>query len=182
MSAGHVVRLVACTLSAFDAEDRSLADLCRELGVAEPTEWPAEFDDAGVRNWFRKTLVANPAAAGWLAHYVIAELDGQGTLVGSAGYKGPPGADASVEIGYAIAPAYRRIGIGFAAVSQLLLRAFGDPRVTSVTAETPEIATASRGLLAKCGFRTTGRRFDPDDGALVCYAIGRSQWPASLPS
>ena len=66
-----------------------------------------------------------------------------------------------VEIGYSIVEAFHRRGIASAAMAQLVDRAFADPRVEVVTAETPVTFTASRGLLEKCGFTLTGTRTDP---------------------
>ena len=75
-----------------------------------------------------------------------------------------------VEIGYSIVEAFQRRGIASAAIAQLVDRAFADPRVEVVTAETPVTFTASRGLLEKCGFALTGTRTDPEDGELALYA------------
>ena len=167
------VRLIAFSVPALDAEDRTVAALCEVLGVAEPPEWPPLFNDAEVRHWFREQLMANPVAADWPGFYVVAEIERVETLAGTGGYKGPPDGDGVVEIGYSIIAAYHRRGIGTVAVGQLVERAFADPRVARVTAETPVTFTASRGLLEKCGFGLTGRRTDPEDGELALYAIVR---------
>ena len=167
------VRLIAFSVPALDAEDRTAAALCEVLGVAAPPEWPPLFNDAGVRRWFREQLVANPAAADWLGYYIVADIGGAETLVGTGGYKGPPDGEATVEIGYSIIVPYHRRGIGSATVGQLVERAFADPLVTRVTAETPVTFTASRGLLEKCGFGLAGQRTDPEDGELALYSIGR---------
>ena len=154
----------------LSAEDISGAALSGMLGVAEPPEWPPLFNDAETRAWFRRTLESDPSVTGWLGFYVIAEIDGRPTLSGTAGFKGPPNADGVVEIGYSIVEKFQRRGIASAAVAQLVDRAFADPRVEVVTAETLPSLAASRGLLEKCGFVLTGTRTDPDEGEIVLYA------------
>ena len=166
-------RLVVFSVPALDAEASSVGALCDALGVAKPVDWPPPFGDAGVRNWFRRLLLANPAGAPWFGHYIVSEINGQETLVGTAGFKGPPDPSGMVEIGYSIVPAYHRMGIGRAAVEALVTQAFADSRVRRVTAETPTELLASRGLLTKCGFQLMGTRVDPEDGELALYEIER---------
>lgn len=173
MSRASEVRLVEMSISALDAEDGSVGELAALLDVAVPSGWPPLYHDAGVRAWFRARLLADPDAAGWLGYYVIATLDGVPTLVGSAGYKGPPDAAGMVEVGYSIVEAYRRQGIAFAALRQLVDRAFADARVRTVTAETPVTFAASRSLLERSGFALTGKRIDPEEGELALYGIVR---------
>lgn len=144
------------------------------LDVVVPSGWPPLYHDADVRAWFRGKLLADPDATGWLGYYVVATIDGAPTLVGSAGYKGPPDATGMVEVGYSIVEAYRRQGIALAALRQLVNQAFADARVLTVTAETPVTFAGSRSLLERGGFAPTGRRSDPDEGELALYGIFRS--------
>ncbi len=167
-------RLVAFSVAALDAEERSAEALCAHLKVVQPVNWPPPFNEDAVRNWFRDQLRADPSLAPWLGHYVVCAMDGRETLVGTAGYKGPPDASGVVEIGYSIVPAYHRMGIGTAMVAVLVGQAFADARVKRVTAETPVTFTASRGLLEKCGFGFVGNRVDPEDGELALYALERT--------
>jgi RimJ/RimL family protein N-acetyltransferase len=168
------VRLVTFSAPALDAEEQSPHALGEMLGVAVPQAWPPAYHDAGVRGWFRAQLEGNPAAAKWLGRYVVATIDGHPTLVGTAGYKGPPDANGAVEIGYSIVEAYHRRGIGLAMVRQLVDAAFADPHVQCVRAETPLTFEASRGLLERSGFALTGTRIDPEEGELALYEIARA--------
>jgi RimJ/RimL family protein N-acetyltransferase len=168
-----VVRFAPLSAAALDAEERSAHKLCEFLGVAAPSDWPPLYHDAGVRAWFRARLNADPSVARWLGRYVIATIDGEPTLVGTAGYKGHPDAAGAVEIGYSIVQSCQRRGIGLAAVRQLVDDAFADPRVRTVSAETPVTFSASRGLLERGGFALTGKRLDPDEGELALYSIVR---------
>jgi RimJ/RimL family protein N-acetyltransferase len=158
------------TPALLSAEDVSTSTLCRLLGVAEPADWPPLFHDADSRGWFLRKLEADPSFAGWLGFYVIAEIGEREVLAGSAGFKGPPNPEGMVEIGYSIVESLQRRGIASAAIAQLIDSAFADPRVETVTAETPVAFAASRTLLEKCGFVLTGTRTDPDDGELALYA------------
>lgn len=174
MSRASDVRLVEMSLGALDAEAASAGDLGALLGAVVPSDWPPPYHDAGVRAWFRARLVADRDAAGWWGWYVVATVDGAQILVGTAGYKGPPDATGIVEVGYSIVESYRRRGIASAALRQLLDRAFDDPRVSVVKAETPVTFAASRGLLGHCGFALTGTRTDAEEGELALYEIARS--------
>ncbi|MBK8085476.1 MAG: GNAT family N-acetyltransferase [Devosia sp.] len=169
-------RLVTFSVALLDAEANSTGELCALLDVAEPADWPPPLNDAGVRDWFRGQLRADPERARWLGSYIVSVVDGIETLVGTGGYKGPPDASGTVEIGYSVVPAYQRRGIGTAAVDELVRRAVAHPGVRGVVAETPTRFEASRGLLEKCGFRMVGRRTDTEEGELVRYEIaaGRS--------
>ena len=166
-------RLVRFSVDLLEAEARSTGALCAMLQVAEPGSWPPPFNDAGVRDWFLDQLRSDAERARWLGYYVISSVDGAETLVGTAGYKGPPVADGKVEIGYSLVGAYHRRGIGSEVVGQLVSGAFSDPRVRRVTAETPMSFGGSRGLLEKCGFRLTGQKLDPEEGELALYEYVR---------
>lgn len=173
MSRATAVRLIEMTVDTLGAEERSTDELCAMLGAVVPSDWPPLYHDAGVRAWFRTKLEADPRLARWLGRYIVATIDDQPTLVGTAGYKGAPEAAGAVEIGYSIVEAYHRRGIGLATVRQLIDDAFADPQVRSVAAETPVSFSASRGLLERSGFALTGIRSDPEEGELAIYTVTR---------
>ena len=85
------------------------------------------------------------------------------TLVGFGGFKGPPSSDAFVEIGYAIAPAFRGQGLATDAVAQMVRRAFDDSIVRAVDAYTLGHASPSTRVLEKSGFRKIAEANDPDE-------------------
>jgi [ribosomal protein S5]-alanine N-acetyltransferase len=89
-------------------------------------------------------------------------------VVGIGGYKGPPGADDSVEIGYSIAPQCRGRGFATAATNLLVERAAA-AAVRIVRAHTLAEANASTRVLMRCGFTQDGVLIDPEDGALWCW-------------
>lgn len=164
------IRLTPATIDRLDAEDISGGAISHLIGVAAPASWPPPFNGPETREWMRRELVADPANAGWLGWYIIATIDGEATLVGTAGYKGPPGESREVEIGYSIVPDYHRRGIASVSVRLLCGRAFA-AGVRAVLAETLPDGTASQGVLAKAGFAKTGTRIDSEDGDVWCYRL-----------
>ncbi len=163
------VTLVAATAATLDAEDRGGAAIADVLGVVAPTEWPPEHNDAESRAWFAATLAANPAAPGCAAWYIVAD----GRLCGTCGYKGPPHETGAVEIGYSVLPSDQRQGHATVAVQLLIARAFRDPAVAVIVAETLPSLLPSQGVLLKCGFAHIGaasRKSLAKSGATPCRA------------
>jgi RimJ/RimL family protein N-acetyltransferase len=106
-------------------------------------------------------VAQNPAAAEWIAR---AALDAEtGVVIGHGGFHGPP-EDGTVEIGYTVAPEFRRRGYATAMVTALLERVAADPRVHAVRASIRPDNTASLATIAKFGFRKVGEQWDPEDG------------------
>lgn len=167
-SAGDVV-IVAATEESLDAEDAGGVALAAWLGTEEPEAWPPEHNDAGARAWFRELLRTNPAEPGCGAWYIVAE----GRLRGTCGYKGPPDAGGVVEVGYSVLPGDQRRGYATAAVRLLVARAFRDPRVIRVAAETLPSLTPSQAVLLKCGFVRMGSRHENELGEVWRYELGR---------
>ena len=89
---------------------------------------------------------------------------GNGLVVGSGGFKGPPDTDGKVEIAYGIVPQYQ--GQGYATEVAMALAKFASDsgRVRLVLAHTLPHSNASTRVLEKCGFSCTGTVIDPDDG------------------
>ena len=108
-------------------------------------------------------LRAAPGPDPWTLGFAVVHRD-DGRVIGSAGFKGPPGEDGSAEIAYAIAPGYQ--GNGFATEAARALVAFALERVdvTSIRAHTMPENNASGHVLAKCGFQQVGEVVDPEDG------------------
>jgi ribosomal-protein-alanine N-acetyltransferase len=88
------------------------------------------------------------------------------TLVGLGGFKGAPSSDGVVEIGYAIAPAFRGRGLATDAVAQMVRRAFADAAVRAVDAHTLGHESPSTRVLEKSRFLRIGEAHDPDAGAV----------------
>src|SRR5688572_10880788 len=111
------VRLVEATPAHLQALLRSRADLAQQLGSPLPDGWPA-FPEA-----IRFTLDAlrkDPQQQSWWMHFFVDAETGR--LVGSGGFAGPP-TGGTVEIGYEIAPEFRRRGFASAAAGALVEKA-----------------------------------------------------------
>lgn len=91
--------------------------------------------------------------------------------VGRAGYHGPPDETGMVEVGYAVAPAYRRQGYARAALEALLGRAARVPGVRTVRASIRPDNTASRDLVVQYRFREVGTQEDDEDGLEIIYEV-----------
>jgi len=78
--------------------------------------------------------------------------------------------DGRYELGYGTAPAFEARGVMTRTIAALLplARAQGHD---GLTAETSVDNPGSRRVLEKNGFVRTGTRDDPEDGALICWAI-----------
>lgn len=123
----------------------------------------------------------DPEAARWVARAAV--LSPSGEVVGHAGFHGPPDPAGMVEIGYSIAPAYRRRGHARAAVRALLALAAADPRVCTVRASISPDNAASLATVAPLGFVRVGEQWDEEDGLeLVLERPLRPPGPADRPA
>ncbi len=78
--------------------------------------------------------------------------------------------DGRYEIGYGMAPAHEGRGVMTRAIGELLPRLRVDRHI-GLAAETSVDNPGSQRVLEKNGFVRTGTRDDPEDGALVTWAI-----------
>lgn len=97
--------------------------------------------------------IAHPDQWDWYAIWMIESKDG--THIGDLCFKGIT-EEGSTEIGYGIEEDHQGCGYATEAVSALVDRAFRQPGVLCVTAETEESNAASQRVLKKNGFIPTG--------------------------
>jgi len=139
----------------------------RSLGLALrariPSSWPPDDLDPFVLELLLSRVLEDPPSVNWLLYFVVLRTDERAprgetpsAVIGTAGYKGPPSRSGSVEIGYGIVEEFRGRGYASEAVEALVHRAFRDPRVERVVAETFPNRPASLAVLAKCDFRPVG--------------------------
>ncbi len=167
---GGNVTIVAANSFLLDAVEVGGAKLADALGVAPPGSWPPLYNEPEVFAWIRRMMERHPGAPGWFTWFIVAD----GQLCGTCGYKGPPSADGSVEIGYSVIPECQRRGIASNAVELLVARAFRDETVKAVRAETLADGTASQGVLRRCGFLAAGSYIDPEEGEILRFERRRS--------
>lgn len=165
------VLLIPSTPDSARAELESAEALGMLLGVEVDPAWPPELYDRPAVEWNLRLLEADPESAGWGAWYIGLPREGLLTLlVGVGGYKGKPTPEGTVEIGYEVLPTHRRRGYAASAAAQLVARAFRDPRVRCVLAETLPDLTASIGVLEKNGFVLRGEGSEP---GVIRYGLER---------
>ena len=160
------------TLLVVPTERLDLVLESTEAVLARVEAMPAA-DRAEVSPDWLARLRASAAASPWTHGFSMVERAG-GAVVGSCGYKGPPGPDGVVEIAYGVEPSHQRRGYATEAARALVALAFDDRSVRLVRAHTKPGNGASDRVLARCGFVHVGEVVDPEDG-LVC------RWERSRP-
>ena len=111
---------------------------------------------------FTRDALAAPDAAGWWLHYLVVTDAARPTLVGTAGYKGPP-FEGVVEIGYSIVPSWRRRGLATEACEALVEAAWRRGADAVLAHTLPELEP-SIGVLRKLGFAPSET---PEPGVLA---------------
>ena len=139
---------------------------------AAGVELPAEFL-AETWLWTLRLgqLIGEPACAPWLVRaIVVAEGEAAGTVVGHAGFHGPPDPRGVVEVGYRIVPEHRRRGHARAALGELLAYARAQGVKTVRASINPDNA-ASLALVSSYGFTQTGEQVDEIDGFELVFEL-----------
>ena len=163
--------LIPATLDLVRADLAGPAALAAALGHPVPPSWPPELYDDPAKEWTIAELERDPAQEGWLLYYVVAE---DGRLAGTAGYKGAP-RDGTVEIGYGILPDYQRRGLATEAAALLIEKAFREPGIQSVTAETLPHLLGSIRVMENNGLRLIGEGSEP---GVIRFEISRRDYEA----
>jgi RimJ/RimL family protein N-acetyltransferase len=163
MSASPPVRLLLLGADVLQPlVDRDVAAASAAAGVTFPPRWAES-------NWLwtlrLAQMLGEPACAPWL---IRAVLDGDGTVVGHAGFHGPPNGRRMVEIGYRIEPEHRRRGYARAAVTELLAYAREHGAAIARASVSPDNA-ASLALVASFGFEHVGEEIDEIDGLELVF-------------
>lgn len=147
------------TLQALAAADLEAARLSSGLafgGYFISADW--------LGTWQRRAsqLDIDPQAAPWITRAI---LDAQtGTVVGRAGFHGPPDPAGMVEVGYAVDPQYRRQGYARAALTSLVAWAGREAGVLVVRACVRPDNLPSLSLVESLGFTPVGEQWDDEDG------------------
>ena len=110
--------------------------------------------------WLARVRTAAPSP--WTHGFALVERATE-TIVGSCAFKGPPDADGTVEIAYAVDPGYRGRGFAKEAATALVDFARG-AGVRVIRAHTLPTTGPSTCVLAACGFEHIGAVTDPEDG------------------
>ena len=120
-------------------------------------------DRAEVSPEWLARMQASSSSDPWLHGFAVTHRE-SGVIIGSCGFRAPPGPEAFVEIAYGIDPAYQGRGYATEAARALVAFAFGSGRVSLVRAHTKPTESASTRVLTKCRFVRVGDVVDPEDG------------------
>ena len=150
--------------------------LARSLGATIPATWPHDYLDRGAYEFMLARLAAGPDQVGWWMYFVThVENPAPRTLIGSAGYKGPPDSEGTVEIGYGVVSDRRRRGFATEAALGLIARAFALGGVRRVLGETLPDLEGSIAVLERCGFREIGEGSEP---GVIRFELTRQDYEA----
>jgi ribosomal-protein-alanine N-acetyltransferase len=152
--------LDATTLQALI--DQDLDGARRAAGVPLPQEF---LLDTWLWTLRLGQLIGEPECAPWLVRAVVAP---DGSVVGHAGFHGPPDERSMVEVGYRIVPEYRRQGHARAALTELLAFAQAHGARVARASISPANA-ASLALAASFGFEHIGEQMDEIDGLELLF-------------
>ena len=152
--------LIPATPAMLNAELEGKDAFARAIGATVPDNWPPDLYDHGAIHWTLRMLSEVPDFASWAMYYIV-ERGEAPTVIGTVGYKGPPGVDATVEIGYGLLEQSRGRGYATEAACALIDRAFADPRVQRVTAQTYPHLTASINVMQRAGLSYGGEAEEP---------------------
>jgi RimJ/RimL family protein N-acetyltransferase len=178
------LRLVPATIAHLHAELAGHQALTAVIGAEVPSGWPPDLYDADAIRFLLDAAGNDTGSGPWGLYYLIRRAQGNGgeTVVGVAGFKGPPDAAGIVELGYGVVEEHQRQGYATEAVQGLVRFAFASSNVATVVAQTLPHLAPSIGVLLKAGFTFAGPGNDPHappGEEVVRYEIRRGEAAAS---
>jgi len=162
-----LVSMSLAFMRAVQAEDYTAAGL--QIGATFPPSLGEALRD--FVSYRIPALEADPASQPWLGRVMLERGPGAArTVVGTAGFHGPPDHEGRVELGYGVEPAYRRRGLATEVVAALIAwaRTQGIERFRATVAPTnvPSLA-----IVRRFGFRETGVFIDAVDGEELVFDL-----------
>jgi len=167
------LQLVPCDLPHFDAivnDERQLESLLQVKLADEWIGFPAAHE---AMQPSYEHLKSHPEILGWWTYLFVHKPDR--TLIGLGGFKGLVNDEGMVELGYEIAPGYRRRGLAMEAARGMIEFAFTHPEIKRVDAHTLPEKNASTGVLEKVGMQFVESVEDPQDGEVWRWSISRDK-------
>lgn len=164
------LKLVPCKLEHFEAFERNENELARMLDVEFADGWLV-FPEIVAHS--REFLENNQDAANWWMYFFVHAADKK--LIGNGGFKGKPDEMGTVEIGYAVAPAFRGKGLATEAARGLIDFAFSHSPVDTIQAHTLAEENDSVNVLRKVGMEFVRELNDPEDGDVWQWQLKRKR-------
>ncbi len=140
----------AIAAALLESRERAAA----ELGLALAPDWP----QPDLFDLLAHQAEMAPSDAVW--RIWLMQERAERLIIGDVGFHGPPSEEGVVEIGYSIAPAYRRRGYATEAAHAIVDWARRQHGVSAVVAGCAQDNEASIRTLRRLGFRETGRDQD----------------------
>ena len=147
--------LTACPLQVARAANGGKRQLETLIGARVDEQWLDE-DGRALLSYYDYQLREDPTMIGWGLWLLMHTADH--VVFGSAGFKGKPDDRGTIEIGYGIAPDYRRQGYTFEAAKGLVEWGFTHPEVRQINAECLPDNIGSARILQKLGMTNLGVR------------------------
>ena len=114
-------------------------------------------------------MAADPGQARWMVRQAV--VGDNGLVVGHCGFHGPPDELGMVEIGYCVAPGFRRQGYARSMLIELLRRAAAEAEVATVRAAISPDNAASLATIAGFGFVQVAEQWDEQDGRELLFEV-----------
>lgn len=143
------------------------------IGLELPEGWPDSSTWGFLRMRFGQ-LQRDPSCREWLGRALV--LRGPRTMVGYAGFHGPPGLNAldradAVELGYTVFPPFRGRGLATEAVQALMRWARETHGIRTFLASVAPGNEPSLAIVRKLGFVRVGERMDEVDGLELVFEL-----------
>ena len=142
--------LIPCSIQMAQAALRDRDGLESRLGAQAPEEWPG-LDLREFLPLYARQLQADAALLGWGIWLMVHAAERM--VIGDAGFKGIPGREGTVEIGYSVLPVYRGQGFATEAARALVDWALAQRDVRGIIAECSPDNAASIRVLKKLGMQ-----------------------------
>jgi RimJ/RimL family protein N-acetyltransferase len=145
------------------------------IGIELPQGWPDDNTWGFLRMRFGQ-LQREPEAQQWLGRALV--LRRPRTMVGYAGFHGPPGSNAleeadAVELGYTVLEPFRRRGYAAEAARELMEWAREQHGIRTFVASVSPENEPSLALVRKLGFVHVDERMDEVDGLELVFELRR---------
>jgi ribosomal-protein-alanine N-acetyltransferase len=153
-----------------EALELMLRDGLQEAGAVVGVELPAFFLE---EKWLWQIrldqLQETPEAAPWLVRAAVLREDG--SVVGHAGFHGPPDGEGAVEVGYTVIPGRRGQGLSHRLLRALVDEATASPDVRVVRASISPDNLPSLAVARRAGMRHVGEQWDDEDGQELVFEL-----------
>lgn len=135
------------------------------VGAKIAEKW-LEDEGRGLLNYYWYMISRDNNLIGYGLWLIIHRADQ--VMIGTAGFKGKPDENGSIEIGYGIDVAYRRQGYTYEAARALIEWGFAQPNVNQITADCLTTNLGSIRVLEKLGMTRTGMA-----GSYIQWKLGK---------